>query len=226
MEKRIKICWVAGLVGVSLLFVSACNEEPSPTPKLTNPPQVISKPIAQSKPSVPQTNVAGDAEKKQAPLPDLKSVQESIHDEPIGDHSDGDSGLQKGGIFQAMAKYDSNGRVDPFVPLIAEKNTSGGGESSEGAKPKRTLTPLEKLALSQVKLVAIVEMQNRTIAMVEEATGKGYEVAVGTYIGPNGGRVTAITQDGIEIEENVKDFQGKERKRYEEITFHKSEDGE
>jgi type IV pilus assembly protein PilP len=85
---------------------------------------------------------------------------------------------------------------------------------------------LEKLELSQVKLVAVVEMKNRTIAMVEEATGKGYEVAIGTYIGPNGGRVVAITQDGIKIEENIKDFQGKERKRYEEIKFHKSEDGE
>ena len=226
MEKRIKIFWLTGLVGVSLLFVSACNEEPPPTPKLTNPPQVISKPIAKSKPPVTQTNVPGDTGEKQAPLPDLKSVQDSIHDGPISDHGDGDSDLQKAGIFKAMAKYDSKGRVDPFVPLIAEKNTSGGGDSSEGAKPERTLTPLEKLALSQVKLVAIVEMQNRTIAMVEEATGKGYEVAVGTYIGPNGGRVTAITQDGIKIEEKVKNFQGQERKQYEEITFHKSEDGE
>lgn len=88
------------------------------------------------------------------------------------------------------------------------------------------MTPLEKLELSQVKLVAVVEMQGRTIAMVEEAGGKGYEVAIGTYIGTNGGRVTSITRKGIKIEEDVKDFQGKRRKRYEEIKFHKSEDGE
>nr|WP_319395888.1 pilus assembly protein PilP [uncultured Desulfobacter sp.] len=225
MEKRIKICWATGL-GVALLMVSACNEEQAPTPKLTKPPQVISKPIAKSKPPVTQTVVSEDGGKKQAPIPDMESAQDLVHDKPIGDLNDGDSGLQKVGIFKEMAKYDTKGRVDPFVPLIAEENASGGGGASRDAKPKRTLTPLEKLALSQVKLVAVVEMQNRTIAMVEEATGKGYEVVVGTYIGPNGGRVTAITQDGIKIEENVKDFQGKERKRYEEIKFHKSEDGE
>ena len=200
MEKRIKICWAAGL-GVALLMVSACNEEQAPTPKLTKPPQVISKPIAKSKLPVTQTVVSEDAGKKQVPIPDMESAQDLVHDKQIGDLNDGDAGLQKVGIFKEMAKYDSKGRVDPFVPLIAEKNTSGGGDASMDAKPKRTLTPLEKLSLSQVKLVAVVEMQNRTIAMVEEATGKGYEVAVGTYIGPNGGGgggggagVTAITQ--------------------------------
>jgi len=225
MEKRIKICWVVGL-GVLFLFVSACNEQQSPTPKVTKPPQVISKPISKSKPPVAPTNVPGNAGKKKASIPDLTAGLDSIHDKKIGADSNDDAGLQKAGIFKAMAQYDSKGRVDPFVPLIAEKNASGGGDSSRDAKPKRTLTPLEKLELSQVKLVAVVEMPNRTIAMVEEATGKGYEVAIGTYIGTNGGRVTAITQDGIKIEEHVKDFQGKERKRYEEIKFHKSEDGE
>jgi type IV pilus assembly protein PilP len=82
------------------------------------------------------------------------------------------------------------------------------------------------LELSQVKLVAVVEMPGKTIAMVEEAGGKGYEVSIGTYIGPNGGRVTSITREGIKIEEEVKDYQGKRRKRYEEIKFHKSEDWE
>jgi type IV pilus assembly protein PilP len=225
MEKLIKICWMAGL-GVSLLFASACNEEQAPTPKLTRRPQVISKPISKSKSPATQVRVPGDAGKKQAPIPDLKAGRDSIHDKQAGASSDDEAGLQKIGIFKAMAKYDSKGRVDPFVPLIAEKNASGRGDSSRNAKPKRTLTPLEKLELSQVKLVAVVEMKNRTIAMVEEATGKGYEVAIGTYIGPNSGRVVAITQDGIKIEENIKDFQGKERKRYEEIKFHKSEDGE
>ena len=139
---------------------------------------------------------------------------------------DGSDGLEKTGIFKPIEAYDSNNRVDPFIPLIAEENTSAGSGSSGDPKPKRTLTPLEKLELSQVKLVAVVEMPDRIIAMVEEATGKGYEVAIGTYIGPNGGRVTAISREGIKIEEYLKDFQGKHHKRYEEIKFHKSEDGE
>ena len=221
MENLLKICCVAGL-GVSLLFVSACNEGQAPAPKQ---PQVVSKPISKSNAPSTQTSVPGDAGKKQAPAPDLKPVQDSVKAGHIGGNIDG-AALQKVGIATFLEKYDSKGRVDPFIPLIDEKKASAVSDSPGDSKPKRTLTPLEKLELSQVKLVAVVEMQGRTIAMVEEAGGKGYEVAIGTYIGTNGGRVTSITRKGIKIEEDVKDFQGKRRKRYEEIKFHKSEDGE
>nr|WP_320016967.1 pilus assembly protein PilP [uncultured Desulfobacter sp.] len=225
MEKLVKICCVAGL-GVSLLFVSACNEEQVPAPKQTKQSQVVSKPIPKSNPPVTQTSVPGDAGKKQAQASDLKPAQDSVKASHRGSDIDGAAGVQKVGIATLLEKYDSKGRVDPFIPLIDEKKVSAVSDSPGDSKPKRTLTPLEKLELSQVKLVAVVEMQGRTIAMVEEASGKGYEVAVGTYIGTNGGRVTSITRKGIKIEEKVNDFQGKRRKRYEEIKFHKSEDGE
>ena len=224
MEKLLKICCVAGL-GVSLLFASACNEEQAPAPKQTKQPQVVSKPVPKSNPPATQTSVPGDAGKKQASASDLKPVQDSVKAAHIGGDIDG-AAFQKVGISTFLEKYDSKGRVDPFIPLIDEKKASAVPDSPVDLKPKRTLTPLEKLELSQVKLVAVVEMQGRTIAMVEEAGGKGYEVAIGTYIGTNGGRVTSITRKGIKIEEEVKDFQGKRRKRYEEIKFHKSEDGE
>lgn len=225
MEKLLKICCVAG-VGVSLLFLSACNEEQAPAPKQTKQSQVVSKPISKSNAPATQTAVPVDAGKKKAPASDLKPEQDSVKAGHIGGNIDGAADLQKVGISTFLEKYDSKGRVDPFIPLIDEKKASAEPDSPGESKPKRTLTPLEKLELSQVKLVAVVEMQDRTIAMVEEAGGKGYEVAIGTYIGTNGGRVTSITRKGIKIEEEVKDFQGKRRKRYEEIKFHKSEDGE
>lgn len=225
MEKLIKLCCVAGL-GASLLLASACNEEQPPTPKSTKPTQVVSKPISKSNPSPAKTIVSKDVGEKQAQVSNVKPVQESIKADHTGGNLGDADGLQKNGISTPMEKYDSKNRVDPFIPLIAEKNVSAESDLSEDSKPQRTLTPLEKLTLSQVKLVAVVEMPGRTIAMVEEATGKGYEVSIGTYIGPNGGRVTSITREGIEIEETVKDYKGEQRKRYEEIKFHKSEDGE
>lgn len=217
MEKIIKICCVAGL-GASLLFGSACNEEQAPGPELTKQPLVISKSISKSSPPASQPPVPR--------VPDLKPARDSVKKSQARGDSDEADALPKAGISTPVEKYDTKGLVDPFIPLIAEKNASDGSGSSVDAKPKRILTPLEKLALSQVKLVAVIEMQGRTIAMVEEASGKGYEVSIGTYIGPNGGRVTSITKEGIKIEEKVKDYNGKLRKRYEEITFHKSEDGE
>ncbi|PIE62179.1 MAG: pilus assembly protein PilP [Desulfobacter postgatei] len=225
MEKIFKICCVAGL-GASLFLVSACNEAQPPVPKQTKQGQVVSKPISKLNPSTPQISVSGGAGKKHASVSDLKPAQDVVKINHIGKDVSIAASLQKSGISTPMAQYDSKDRVDPFIPLVAEKKASAVADPSGKLKPKRILTPLEKLGLSQVKLVAVVEMQGRTIAMVEEAGGKGYEVRVGTYIGPNGGRVTSITRKGITIEEEVKDFRGKRRKRYEEIKFHKSEDEE
>lgn len=226
MEKLIKICCVAGL-GVSLLFVSGCNEEQAPAPELTKQTLVVSKSISKSNPPTSQTPVSGDAGKKKALVSDLKPPRDSAKATHIGGNSDEADALQKAGISMPMEKYDSKDRVDPFIPLIAEKNAPAGSGSSVDTTPKRPLTPLEKLELSQIKLVAVVEMSDRTIAMVEDATGKGYEVAIGTYIGPNGGRVTSITWNGIKIAKTVDDYKGKRLKGDdEEIQFHKSEDGE
>lgn len=225
MEKLIKICCMAGL-GVSLLFVSGCNEEQAPAPELTKQTLVVSKSISKSNPPATERAVPGDAGKKQPLVSDLKPDRDSVKESQAGGDIDDADGLQKAGISMPMEKYDSKDRVDPFIPLIAEKNAPAGPGSSVDTKPERTLTPLEKLELSQIKLVAVVEMSDRRIAMVEDAAGKGYEVVIGTYIGPNGGKVTSVTMKGIKIEEKVKDYNGKIRKRYEEIEFHKSEDGE
>lgn len=225
MEKLAKICCTAGL-GFSLLFVSACNEEYASAPEQTKQPLVVSKIIPKPDSPIALTPVPGDTGKNQAPISDLKPVHDPVKENQAGGDIDDEAGLQKAVISTPMEKYDSKDRVDPFIPLIAEENAFAGSGSSGDAKLERVLTPLEKLELSQVKLVAVVEMQDRIIAMVEEASGKGYEVAIGTYIGPNGGRVTSITKQGIKIEETMKDYQGKSLKRYEEIKFHKSEDGE
>ncbi|WP_321494633.1 pilus assembly protein PilP [uncultured Desulfobacter sp.] len=224
MVKLTKVCWVA-CVGVSLLFVSACEEQP-PAPRLKRPAEIVSKSISKPKMPVTQAPAPRNAEVTQTPVSELKPALDPVKVSQAGEDIAGSVGLEKTGIFTPMAKYDSKDRVDPFIPLIAEKDTSAGSGFPDNLKPDRPLTPLETLELSQVKLVAVVEMQGRTIAMVEDAGGKGYEVTVGTYIGPKGGRVASITMEGIKIEEKVKDYQGKISKRYEEIKFHKSENGE
>ena len=131
-------------------------------------------------------------------------------------------------LFKSDQPYDTKGRVDPFIPLLTEKQAApaqpeAGGKPEE---PKRMLTPLEKLDLSQIKLVAIIQAGSRTLAMVEEANGKGYEVRLGTYMGTNGGQVTAIHPDSLTVTEQYTDYQGKRRERAQEIKFHKNEGGE
>ncbi len=125
-----------------------------------------------------------------------------------------------------VKKYDTMGRVDPFIPLLSEKTAAPPKVDPEEKKPKRILTPLEKMELSQLKLVAVVKMKRGYVAMVEERSGKGYEVVVGTYMGRNQGQVSKISREGILIKEYVKDFKGVRKERIQEIKFHKYEGGE
>jgi len=119
--------------------------------------------------------------------------------------------------------YNYKGKIDPFKPLIQEKPPEI--QSVVDNRPKRILTPLEKVDLSQIRLVAVIIMKNRQLAMVEEASGKGYEVGIGTYIGKNQGRVSEIKGNSIVVKELVKDFKGRLKERIKEIKLHKI-DGE
>lgn len=120
--------------------------------------------------------------------------------------------------------YDSKGKIDPFKPLIQEKPEVPVQAADE--RPKRILTPLEKIELNQLKLVAVINMENRSIAMVEEASGKGYEVKVGTYMGKNQGKVSEIKTSSILVKELVRDYKGKLNERITEIKLNKSDDEE
>jgi len=117
-------------------------------------------------------------------------------------------------MLYGKSSYDPAGRVDPFEPLFARGNDSSqvvAGDSRPTVRQSRIsrLTPLEKLDIGQLKLVGIVSMPGRSLAMVEETGGKGYVVRKGTYMGVNSGQVVAIAKDRVVIEEEVENFLGK-----------------
>ena len=120
--------------------------------------------------------------------------------------------------------YDSQGKIDPFVSLIQEKSEET--TSIVDDRPKRILTPLEKIELSQIRLVAVILMKNKQIAMVEDASGKGYEIGVGTYIGKSQGRVSEIKNSSIVIKELVQDYKGRRKEHVQEIKLYKNDNEE
>ncbi|MCA1784656.1 MAG: pilus assembly protein PilP, partial [Desulfobacteraceae bacterium] len=122
--------------------------------------------------------------------------------------------------------YVATSKLDPFMPLIREQKETVVPKIEKSDKPRRILTPLEKMDLSQIKLVAVVIAGTRKIAMVEEATGKGYEVNIGTYMGKNEGQVVDITFESIVVKENITDFKGNQAERFHEIKLHKTDNGE
>lgn len=106
------------------------------------------------------------------------------------------------------ASYDPQGRIDPFAPLF-KKEPEPTPAAAETPAPTRALSPLEKIELSQLKLKAIIRTAGGNKALVEEASGKGYIIAKGTFIGTRRGTVVAIVKDRVVVQEEVEDVLGK-----------------
>jgi type IV pilus assembly protein PilP len=115
--------------------------------------------------------------------------------------------------------YNPIGKIDPFEPLFKDKSDDGNVQSQRKKRVPRT--PLEKIDLSQLKLVGIILAAGGNKALVEEATGKGYVIEPGTYIGINSGKVIDILKDKVVIEEEEEDILGKVVVRKKEIKLPK-----
>jgi type IV pilus assembly protein PilP len=100
-------------------------------------------------------------------------------------------------------KYDPSGKPDPFKAFIL---ASAATEEAQTVV-RRQLTPLQKMPLSEIQagLKAIIWGQLGNKALVEDATGKGYVVQEGTYVGQHDGIVKKIYQDRIIVEEYRRD---------------------
>ncbi|MGE0084430.1 MAG: pilus assembly protein PilP [Desulfococcaceae bacterium] len=129
------------------------------------------------------------------------------------------------------ALYNPKGKADPFEPLLREENKKAEKppeqkEEAVSSKPKpppRRLTPLERLDLGQLKLVGIIRAENGNKALVEEASGKGYIIVKGTYIGIHSGIVVDILPDRVVVEEQDEDVLGKVTVRKRELKFNRPE---
>ena len=205
MNHRSKIILLAIVMGFVLLFL-ACDDQPheanKPAPIVISG-KISSQPLSQNKIEKDKLNSKSDEVLvKESGLQTLELKKDK----------------------QEIEHYDSQSKIDPFESLIQEKPVEIRTQVDE--RPKRILTPLEKIGLSQIRLVAIIIMKNRQIAMVEEANGKGYEVGIGTYIGKNQGKVTKIKDNSIVIKERVKDYKGRLKERVQEIKLHKIDNEE
>ena len=124
----------------------------------------------------------------------------------------------------AAGSYSPAGKVDPFLPLFEEKPAAS-EETSDAEKQKKKrrmpLTPLERVDLSQLKLVGIIQAPSGNKALVEEASGKGYIIKTGTFIGIHAGRVLEIQKDRVVVEEEVENVLGQFTIEKKELKLHK-----
>ncbi len=134
-----------------------------------------------------------------------------------------------GGQTKAEAKAEGKSeRVDLNLPQKAPESTAPTPTLKEGSRDpfrpmtlrtkvntraRENLSPLERLDLSQLKVVGIIWDIKEPRAMVEDTAGLGYVVKVGTPIGSNDGTVKAIHRNQVVVEEASADIYGVRRKR-------------
>ncbi len=152
------------------------------------------------------------------PKPDTSKVRDSQSDKKVIAAKKGTDGIIASVSIHASnpGTYIARGKIDPFEPLFKEKPVS-----RKKKKKRIPRTPLEKLSLGQLKLVAIIRAPSGNKALVEESSGKGYVIKKGTYIGLNSGKIIKIQKDNIIIEEEIQDIQGNIEVRQRELKLQK-----
>jgi Tfp pilus assembly protein PilP len=113
--------------------------------------------------------------------------------------------------------YSRLGRLDPFNPFLYKPEPEVTATEQEQLQIRAPQTPLERMDLAQLRLTSVLRMAGRSRALVEEATGKGYVISEGTYIGNKGGQVSKILPDRVIIEERYLDIYGKVAAREREL---------
>ncbi len=153
---------------------------------------------AAKKQTRPDSGSTVAAKKSQTSKPVVVTAKKSRTSKPVVVAS-----LMPGGVPQL---YNPVGKIDPFEPLFREKATIHKKKKQIKREPR---TPLERIDLSQLKLVGIILATSGNRAIVEESSGKGYVVKTGTYIGINGGKIIKIDRELITVEEQFEDVFGK-----------------
>ncbi len=109
----------------------------------------------------------------------------------------------------AQFEYQLESRVDPFVPFITEKAATSSADMNEIVDNKQPLTGMQLFEPGQLTLVATLRKNKDDVAMVEDFTGKGYVLLMGTKIGRRG-VVKEIDPNAVIIEETAVTRAGKE----------------
>ena len=110
---------------------------------------------------------------------------------------------------------------DPFLPFLA---TMLVGEDLETVD-EELLTELERYDLSQLKLVAVMDLAGKWVAQVETPDGMGHTVYVGTPIGSKRGKVVSIKDGKVSVEEKYRDILGDIKTEIDELVIEHPEGG-
>ena len=193
MRNHIKILITIIACITSLFLYYGCDTQPEKPHKAT----VISKKIVMPKKEKPpvKKNQKNEGSKPEIKEQDLKQETDKINTGPD----------QKLELSETTVAYKVEGKIDPFASIFSvfvdQKNKIN--------KKRIPLTPIEKVDLSQLKLVGIMLAPGGNKALVEDASGKGFVIKKDTRIGINSGRVIEILKGHIVVKEEAESILGK-----------------
>ena len=206
-----------------------------PAPPKASTPAVVASNEKNTTLQKPQTPPAAPPKMALAPKSDISKTQKPagrVNAPSTATAASGSQSNQAGKLVATAAPavqkrqidnglpvmYNPAGKIDPFEPLFKEQKVV-----VKKSKKKKRLpqTPLEKVDISQLKLVGIILAESGNRALVEEASGKGYVIKKGTFIGINSGKVAEINKEKVIVEEEVDDVFGKTALRKREMKLPK-----
>ena len=125
-------------------------------------------------------------------------------------------------LSETTITYKVEGRIDPFAQISGDGSSAFLDQDGKKKEHRIPLTPIEKVDLSQLKLVGIIFASSGNKALVEDTSGKGFIVKKGTHIGINSGRVIKILKNLMVVEEKAENILGKTTLVKKELKLQKS----
>ncbi|EIC23347.1 pilus assembly protein PilP [Thiorhodovibrio frisius] len=102
--------------------------------------------------------------------------------------------------------YDPDGRRSPFVmdeqsaEAVIPESANGTGPAPD---PLRSKEVLEQYSLDSLRMVGTLDQNDTNWGLITSPDGILHRVTVGNYLGRNYGRVTSISQQGIQLMELI-----------------------
>lgn len=106
-----------------------------------------------------------------------------------------------------LLRYEPEGRSDPFS--AARLNAVDDAAAHSGLQPdlRRVREPLESYALASLRLIGSLRRGRDVIALVE-VDQRIYTVRIGSHLGQDFGKVVAIGERTVDVDELVPDSSG------------------
>ena len=101
--------------------------------------------------------------------------------------------------------YEAESLRSPFTPDRPASRASAAGPRPETSRPKEYL---EQFPIDTLAMAGTISRGDGTFGLVQTRDGLLHKVREGNYVGQNDGRIVAITQSEIQIEELVPDGAG------------------